>query len=333
MFRKSSRMIVLLVVFSLLFVPVALAEGTTPGEFNIADSQPSDLKITLLDLSGVSAISTDEMTPLVETAVEVKVTDLNTMADVTEVKVVLFYKDANKDTVAPTAGDPQNAAILTWSAAKGTWTADFGGATTWAFDEAASFDPASMTVTTGTWRFVFTPGKVATATLKGYEWAAYAKVTTTSGASIDGQLNKLTMHTYGEIDVLNDSVVWDSVEPGSDFDAKGNEVTDIAVKYIANSPYDARVAASGTWTGSPKNAALDTTGAVSEANQFALKANEKSSLGNSVLVNTTGVSIDDSGTQTAEAGVTVDSNSLWLKLASGFETGRYAGTITYMIVN
>ncbi len=42
---------------------------------------------------------------------------------------------------------------------------------------------------------------------------------------------------------------------------------------------------------------------------------------------------DDTGAQTAEAGDTVGTNTLWLKLGSPFTDNTYSGTIYFRIAN
>ena len=55
--------------------------------------------------------------------------------------------------------------------------------------------------------------------------------------------------------------------------------------------------------------------------------------GSAVQVDTSGVSIDATGTLTAESGNTVATNTLWLKVASLFLVDTYSGNITYIIAD
>ena len=52
-----------------------------------------------------------------------------------------------------------------------------------------------------------------------------------------------------------------------------------------------------------------------------------------VQVDTSGVSIDATATQTGETGNTVNTNTLWLKVASVFANDTYNGNITYIVAN
>ena len=140
------------------------------------------------------------------------------------------------------------------------------------------------------------------------------------------------MNFYGEVAVAPTGVDWGTLTPGVDFGVSTKQSIS-SVVYIANGNFDKKVKSAGTWTGGSNNATLDATGVCSSAQQFALKADDTATLGSAVLVDTAGVIIDNTGTQTTEAGVEVTTNNLWLKLASTFNSDTYSGVITYMTAN
>ena len=196
--------------------------------------------------------------------------------------------------------------------------------------------PADLT---GEFQFKFTVGKVATETTGSANWQIAAKVTddsseTAFGYDTDTATND--MNWYGEILVPAATVNWGTVHPGMAF-AEGSpseKAVGVTIKYISNGAYDEKVKSSATWAGAPSGTAtLDATGACATANQFALKADDTGTLPVNGLVNTTGITIDDSGTQTAEAGHAVTLNTLWLKLAPTFTKATYTGTISYIIAD
>ncbi|MCX8126447.1 MAG: hypothetical protein N3E40_04860, partial [Dehalococcoidia bacterium] len=80
-------------------------------------------------------------------------------------------------------------------------------------------------------------------------------------------------------------------------------------------------------------AILDASGSCASTNNFALKADDTATLASAVLITTGGVLIDDTGTITSETGDTVNTNTLWLKLADEFDKATYSGTIYFTIVN
>ena len=55
--------------------------------------------------------------------------------------------------------------------------------------------------------------------------------------------------------------------------------------------------------------------------------------GSAVQVDTSGVSIDATGTITSENGNTISTNTLWLKTADTFGIDTYSGSITYIIAD
>lgn len=323
---RFTKVLILATALSLLLAPLALADSDVTGSFSIGNGDPS-----------VTSVGLNNMDPQVPTSVTVDVTDVNTMGDVNKVEVTLYYSNSGSvDPTPPIVADTKVCAILTWErVASPEWSISAGSPTTWAVSEAASSAP-SDSLTSGTWTFGFTPGKVATETAGSPKWFAYAKVTDSQSATGDGDSSGVLMSWRGEIDVTTASVTWTSVAPGSDFGA--NAQGSIGITYIANGAYDEKVSASGTWSTGSVTATLDEDGTCSGGNEFSLKANDEAVLATAaVFVKATGHSpynpIDETGTLTGEAGDTVSANTLWLKLAAGFENGTYAGTITYIIEN
>ncbi|MDD5094431.1 MAG: hypothetical protein PHV74_08650 [Dehalococcoidia bacterium] len=77
---------------------------------------------------------------------------------------------------------------------------------------------------------------------------------------------------------------------------------------------------------------MDEDGSCSDANQFSLMAYPTDTMGSAVLVTEAGTTTATGLTQTDEAGNHVDTNALYLKLATAFPSATYTGTITYAIV-
>ena len=110
------------------------------------------------------------------------------------------------------------------------------------------------------------------------------------------------------------------------------EALGVTVNYISNGAYDEKVKSSATWTGVPSGTATLSADA-GAANEFALKADDSGTLTSAVIVDATGVTIDDTGALTEEAGGDVTTNTLWLKLNATFTKAVYSGTITYIIAD
>ena len=310
--KKLSSIVVLLTVLSMVLAPMALADGATQGQFNVPNSAPV--------ISGITPPGTAD--PYVETSIDVEVTDYNTMADIDRVKIVFYLASAGQ----AGSGDTQVRAIMEWVRGSG-WSIDpNAGGTTWALNSGSCSTPASESATVETWTFTFTPGKVAA---EG-NWDTYAEAEDGDGQIGFNTHSSTAMNWRGEINVTSGNVTWTDVVPGSDYEDTNNKQSSISVNYIANGAYHEKLSASATWTGTP-NADLDDTGVVANANEFALKAKDVDVYTSAVQVDSSGVTIDDTGGLTFEAGDTVSANTLWLKLAPGFATGTYTGTITYII--
>jgi len=244
-----------------------------------------------------------------------------------------------------TAND-QNVAVITWIADDPGGTTYTGSAalapaaTTWSLDASTlPEDPGGPSndfdLTTFTFVFTLTVGKVATETTGSDSWQIAAKATdnipqTDFNYDADGA----AMNWYGEITVPAATVDWGQLPGGIDFtDTGAQEAIGVTITYIANGAYDEKVSSSATWTGGTYTTTLDATGVVSSAQQFALKADDTATYASAILVDAAGVTIDDTGTQTTEAGDAVTTNNLWIKLATSFNKDTYTGTITYILTN
>jgi len=319
---RRSTVVLLMVAFLMLATPAVLADegtDTTTGKFAIRDTAPQGIEIG----------APDTLTPQTDATITVGVVDVDTLADVDKVTVVLYYQ-ANNGTAKPaTSGNPQTAAIMTWQRNGTAWTLDQGGGLTWVLNQSACVKPDDS-LTSGVWEFSFKPGTAATQTdeRNNAAWRIYVEVTsggTTISKTYD---NRIEMNWYGEISVNTDAVDWGTVNAGSGFAADVNKVTNVSVTYISNGAYISQIMAANTWSG----ATLAADGETDQANEFALMANASDRYNGAQLVNENPAAIG-SGTQTAETGTAVTANTLWLKVADSFGKGLYQGTITYLITS
>jgi hypothetical protein len=189
-----------------------------------------------------------------------------------------------------------------------------------------------MTASSDDWVFAVTPGKVATESPGSDDWDMYAKATDGGGNDTIYTRDKEILW-YGEITANTASANFGSVTPGTGFADDTNEVGSVSVTYIANGDYDQQVKSDATWTGGSGNATFDATGTCDDPQEFSLQAYDDDVFGSVVQVDTSGASIDATGTQTSESGNTVTTNTLWLKVASVFAIDTYSGNITYIVAN
>jgi hypothetical protein len=270
----------------------------------------------------------DSMTPQQQwTQITATVSDPDTLADVQEVKIVLFY-DSNKShpASAPTSGNPQTCAILIWTRSGG-WSIDQSTGITWALNTGGCSKP-SDSLTSGDWVFSFKVGKVATNTTSTSGWDVYAIVTDSAATTGTTHKYDILMAWYGEVIVTTVTINWGTVNMGSDYTA--NVQTGIIMAYICNGNYQELVMTTSPWVRSNETVRLNTSGNPGDG-EFSLKANATNDLGGSQFVNSTSGTSIGTGTQTGESGVTINTNTLWLKVGIGISPGQFTGIIYFSI--
>ena len=347
--KNGSVVLILLIllIFSIFpafsTVPVyAAPQGNITGTFGI-NGAPT--------VNSVSLTPTG-LTPQIQYTVSVSISDPDTINDLSTLVLKLYY-DANGTTnetefngISPDA-NAQNSAVITWTATAPGATTYTGSAalapagTTWALgtstlpQDAAGPGTGDFGLTTFTFQFVFTVGKVATQTVNPARWQVAVKATDTVGqTSFNKDAEGATMDFYGEINVPATTVNWGGLPPGTDFAATAAQKSlGVTVTYIANGAWDSKVSSGANWIGASNTATLDPTGATAIAQQFTLKADDTATLGSAILVSTLGSLISNTGTQTLEIGTGVTTNTLWIRLSSSFIKDTYQGIITYIIAN
>jgi hypothetical protein len=266
------------------------------------------------------------------TTITVPVAHGEGLSHIDYVEVKLFYDSAGNDpNESGFSADVHTCAVLSWTRSGfwGIWAIEPSG-TTWALNSGGCSKPWDYG-TQGNWVFSFQIGKVATYSAGAADWDIYAEALDDYSATGYDYLRDTEMNWYEEISVNTSDVTWSGVSPGDDFSDTTKE-TDISVTYIANGSYYQRVAATTPWTGSLNNAVLDESGTPGSL-EFSLKADDVDNLPSAVLVTAypSYVTIN-TATQTDESGITVTTNTLWLKLGV-IPTDSYSGTIYYMITN
>ena len=329
---KRFLAIMLVAAMLLALVPtVPLAgEDSLTGTFTV-NAPPSVTSVTLTETA---------MTPQTEYSVTVAVSDADNLDDLNTVILKVWY---DSDAGNPTEGDydgaaanTQTCATITYTLSGDTFAIEPSASTTWSLGTNTPFDAGEKSSTTGDCVFVFTPGKVATQTTGSANWQVAAKATDSgsqTGFNYDATPGA-TMAWYGEVSVNPTSLDFGTLVAGTTFaGCTPQTVYDTSgVNYIANGAYDEKVKASSPWGGATLYT-TDTDPGSMPADNFSLKADDTATLGTAVMVDTTGATIDDTGTQTTEDGDDVDINTLWIQLASSFTAGDYNGTIYYMIAD
>ncbi len=334
---KLIRVMGILVALALLFnvVPVAwAAEDTVTGSFTPANTLPTVTALNIYTIN-TKALVTD-ITPQVYYSVNVTAGDGNTIddIDVLEVQLYLDIGDVDPPSTPWPAGNITACAVLTWDkdGGGGEWTIDAGGSTTWSIVAANCTKPSNMNGASGEWAFIVRAGKVATETQPtGNNWDLYAESVDGSGSGNISTRDKEVLW-YGEIST-GETAPFGVVENDSGFADDTNEITDISVIYTSNGNFDQRVKSDATWAGASFTATFDATGVCNDQQEFSLMAYDSDVFGSAVQVNTVGVSIDATGTQTDEDGTDITVNTLWLRIALVFSNDTYSGNIVYIIAD
>ena len=184
--KRDILALVAVVAILLAMIPTMVLaagdEGSITGQYTLGDSAPTVDNVTLYKTDNTTA---GAMIPETEFVVKVTVTDNNTLKDVDNVTVTIFY-DAYGNYVqcqVPQLATHRPAASS--PAAAQTTGVDylghnFGGSTRWTFDNGTSAIPTGMGTSTGTFEFYFTPG-AGTMTVDPSRWHIYATANDGSG--------------------------------------------------------------------------------------------------------------------------------------------------------
>lgn len=291
-----------------------------------SDSDPTIGEVSIYTADHSTGVTA--MDPQVEFAAKVSVTDLDPLADLSTVKVTIFFDDDGDDDPAdvPSSGDDQTAAILTCTVGSPpTWSIDAGATSTWAIVGAHCVQP-TLTNTSGDFWFHFKPGKVST---QATDWDVYA-IADDGGASPGSSYDDsaYNMNWYGEITINTSGIDWGTVELGSDFGA--NPQTGISATFISNGDYNQEIKSDPIWSSGGASVSLNAAGSPGTG-EFSLMADDTAVLGSAILVSNSYANFG-SGGQTAESGDLETANTIWLKMGpTGIPAVNYSGMLYYRI--
>ena len=332
------RILVVAIVLALsigLLPTAAFAGDTSTGSFTAENVLPTITSVEIIPAGGGSALTS--MTPGVAYKAKIVAGDANTVEDIDQVRVAIVYTAAASD---PTddpgeTGYTQTLACLKWVKSGDAWSiSPVGGspATTWSITSGSCTKPSDMGLTTGTWEFYFTVGKVATKALGGNGvagWDLFGEVKDEGTAVESWGDRDLGMAWYGGIAVTGNAA-FGSVALGC-VDAASSAVS---ATYISNGDYSEQVKSSTPWAATGGSVALNIAGTPGSG-EFSLKADDDATTDGYVQVlSVSYVDIAADESLTTESGDTTADNTLWLSLgSSGIPVGAYTGTVTYKIAN
>jgi hypothetical protein len=265
----------------------------------------------------------------------------NNLVNLQTVQVTLFYDAAGTNPVAPVTANTQTCAILICTVGSSpTWTIEPNNNppnppnnTTWQIVPGECVQP-NLNTNSGNWVFAFKPGKVAIESIASANWDAQGKAIRTPSLTGELYVRNKAMNWYGEI-IVPAWVDWGEVPLGLTFENATYNPKSAIITYIANGDYYEDIRSSDSWTGSGDTVTLDIVGGnPPPAGMFALMADNTANLGDALVVTTNYKHINAGGSLTTEAGVTVNSNSLWLSLGeTDIASVTYSGIVYYQIAN
>ncbi len=328
--KKFKKLLVIAGALALvltLLVPMTVFAAEGPVTTTFTGNDTPDVVVTLAG----------DLTPQGEASIDVLVTDADGLTDIASIVLKLYY-DANTTTDVTEFGTmtPANAETIAWITWNGTTfvlTEETGSS--WAIGTTSCATPAGG-VLTAPFKFYIIPGKVSTEAANTTAcWQVAALVTDDQGATgFDADNERAAMNWYGDITVITDSAGFGIEVPGTVFaDAT---VGSISMKYISNGNYDEKVkVATDAFIGGTGTVTVDVTDFdAAAANEVAFMADDDAILGGAVGVTAAGATIDDADDITEETGDTVDTNSLWLQISSGYTaTGVKTGSIYFVIAS
>jgi len=270
--------VALALLMSLVLPSIALAASSDSdsktGTFTAASKAPTVDVIELYDDEACTNVVTT-MDVNTEYYLKVTISDANKLRQLEKVDVYLIYcDDASNPTTDPSTGfsaDTSTAVHLSYTLATTTWGISPSGAgTTWAKNDATSHPPASLSATTGSFSFAFTPGFVAHQGVSGNGavagWKAGAKAINQGTGSpsgyrwgfSDGNVKK-GINAYRAIDSIaisgtSGNIEFGEVDPDATDSAQTNTVTP---SYISNGDYKVEASTSSSWTSDATSTTLD----------------------------------------------------------------------------
>lgn len=344
MIRKRPVVACICVALLVLALPgLALAApGDVGAQVTGANVAPTITSVALKDSTDTG---TDAMVPQQEYHLEVVASDQNTIEDIAEIKVTIYYDSSVGAGTPGSSWDADENAIFKWTPAGG-WTMENGGATTtWALVSANCSSPSDMTLTSGTWKLAFKPGKLAKAAggTDTDEWVCHVVVKDAGGLTASGSDAGNSMAAYIEIATDPATISFGEVSPGGTMAIQNPTDHILTTKVTTNKAYNLAVQASSPWSaGADKTMALNGSGNPGNR-EFSLAIDDEGDAsGNPVSpqwISTSSAQITDmSGlaAPTTDAGAsegTADKDFYMQVKLGNVLPGTYSGTITFTASN
>jgi hypothetical protein len=354
--RLWKVLFLMVVALSLMAVPGVKAgtEASSSGQFSIGAVAPQINKVTFYASDHTTEVTA--ATPTNAYWIDVQVTDLNTMDDIKEITIWLYY-GTNSSQLSPIpAGNvnPQTYVILKYertpfSDKPGQWAFYYANGTkigttfgTWKIVNQS--DPATWDQSVGTFSVEIVVGKVAHEANDGKvagDWNFQVKVTDNEGLQSNTYTGYgYTMNWYGEIWVTQ-TFAFGTVNPNS----TNNKLTSPQTGYldvyvVSNGNFDVNVKGDENWTGvnnSSRVVKLVTTNPGDKQIRIKINSiNDPTSAG--AITTTYTVWLNDQSGPTQDGSAANGNGAhftayLWLDVGTNIDQDTYVGHVYFQVTN
>ena len=324
------------------------ADGAITGSFG-ATTAPV-VSGVVVHVAGTQQMATT-LNPQVSYDVKVTVSDADGIGELDTVVVKLFADSSTNGSLWTQTdfnthtGNEQSSVVITWDRGTNTAVLNQGSGSTWALVSSTlptSLELADEDDISHVFIYRLTIGKTALETkpTNEYHWHVGALATDSGELTGYDRLEYLTMNWFGEIDVPEGIVIdWGDLPPDTDFsDTIAREAVGQAFTYLTNGSHAYTVKSSTAWNATEGGGTvyLSEDPLSDGGDHFALKAYSSDSLGDAVLFDEDGSSVNfaTSGSGTTESGASLSNQTLWIKLSDTMTSAKvYSGTITFGIAN
>lgn len=268
----------LVAILAATAMPAMADEGSSTGSFNLVSAAPTVTGVELYDAEHNAPVS--RLTPTSEFAMKITAGDVNTIADINTITVVI-----KAQSYAGTTTDVSYNATYQWTAS-GDWALIGPTETQWTCEPGSS-EPGVMTDMSGDWYVNF---KLSEAATSEANWNITVTAADDGGNIGTNSKFGIPMDFYAEISAVDTSYSFGDVTLGTFQNQINGDDQDVDVNVTANGNFKLYSKSDATWIGNG-------TGDIATVNPNALNSGEIQ------LRDGKNATFDDSGCVQVEGGI------------------------------
>ncbi len=357
--RKWMGLLMAALSFALALVPLASAssEASSGGQFSIGAVAPEVTSITFYNANKSSTVTA--AVPQNKYWIEIGVSDANSIDDISNITVYLYYTtNSSSQGAIPASVSPSDFVILkyvrtAYSGQPGTWAFYYSNGTkigtsfgTWEIVNQS--DPSDWGATTGTFGVEIVVGKTAHEANDGIvagDWEVLVKAVDNEGLVGNNSAYGYAVDWYGEIWVTND-FTFGTVKPGTSNNPINSTSSGHAgyldVYVVSNGNYDINVKTNATWVGANTKASLTVVNSTATLGlkQIRVKINSTDNATAAMMLPTSSYAnwlVDQTGpTEDGSASSGQGAHHyayLWLDVGTGVPVDSYTGEVYFQVTN